>query len=247
MNRAHAFSGEIEKTMFSKFCCMQNLKALYDCAELPEKLHELIEFYHNNYESDLCGSRLSDVFADDNRFGVVEDNRVWEHSDFVMLSDEDFELLRNWMTAHQPNDLSYSREVVRRPEIYRFGQRFTNRNISADDSHIVFRHGEDNIQVGSILGIFSQAQPGGVTKQTWAVIQPYEALAPEDTHFDNYRSYSVLGSCLFRNTWDGVPILVDVRSILSHFASCVLEVEGIAGECRLVLPLNKVRARLASS
>ncbi|KAJ2912144.1 hypothetical protein MD484_g8273, partial [Candolleomyces efflorescens] len=218
-----------------------NLKALYHRDELPKKLHEMIQLYNNNYESDVRGTRLSDVFAEDNKFGVVESDVPWVASDFTPLKDEDFDLLQRWMTVHQPTDTSYSRLVALRPDIYRYGQRFTDRNRSVEDSHVIFHDGvEEAWQVGSILGIFSRASEGGPTEQTWAIIQTYEELSPKDTLKDHYRLYPVLGTCLFKNTWGRSPVLVDVRNIRCHVASCVLEVEGIDGYCRLILPLNKV-------
>jgi hypothetical protein len=236
----HFNSGEIEKTMFSKFCSTQNIKALYHRDELPEKLHEMIQLYEANYESDFRGTRLSDVFAEDNKFGVVDTDRPWAASDFTPLKDDDFGLLQAWMTKNQPGDKSYGRQVVLRPDIHRYGQRFTDRGRSVDDSQVVFHDEGGAPRVGFILGIFSRASEGGPTEQTWAVIQPYKELAPEETISDHYRSYPTLSACLFRNTWAKSPVLVDVRSIRCHVASCVLEVDNIEGDCRLVLPLNKV-------
>ncbi|KAJ2936177.1 hypothetical protein H1R20_g917, partial [Candolleomyces eurysporus] len=233
--------GDIEKTMFTKFCCTQNLKVLYNKEDLPEALHQLVDIYEDNYASDLRGTRLSDVFSDQQLFGKVDEKAIWQSKDFSVLADEDFAMLREWMAKHHPENQVYSRHVVRRTAIHRFGHRFTTLHTSVDDSRVVFRQGEKaGWEVGSILGIFSHAVVGGPAKQTWALIQPFEDLRPEDTVRDHWRSYPVIGGCLFRNRWASSAVLVDVSHIRCHFAWCVLEVEGIEGECLLALPLNKV-------
>ncbi|RXW21210.1 hypothetical protein EST38_g4656 [Candolleomyces aberdarensis] len=227
--------------MFTKFCCTQNLKALYNRSELPEALHQLVDIYEDNYASDFRGTRLSDIFSDQQLFGHVDEKQVWQSKDFSTLTDNDFILLKQWIAQHQPHSRSYSRQVVQRDAIHRFSHRFTNLRVSVNDSRIIFQQADGaKWQAGSILGIFSHAIVGGPTQQTWAIIQPFEEIAPADTIHDHWRSYPVIGGCLFRNRWAPSAVLVDVRHIMCHFSWSALEVEGIEGECLLVLPLNKV-------
>ncbi|KAJ2912102.1 hypothetical protein MD484_g8307, partial [Candolleomyces efflorescens] len=233
--------GEIEKTMFIKFCCTQNIKVIYHTTQLPQQLHEMIRFYEDNYASDLRGTRLSDAFAEDDRFGVVDEVITYQRADFSVLADGDFSLLKAWMLKHRPEKRSFSREVIRRNEIFRFGQRFTSRDHSMVDSHVIFKEdGDEEWQAGSILGIFSHATVGGKSTQTWAVIRPYQELSFQDTERDPYLMFPVINGALFRNSWAKSAVLVDVTDILAHFASCVLPIDGLAEECRLVLPLNKI-------
>ncbi|KAJ2936879.1 hypothetical protein H1R20_g214, partial [Candolleomyces eurysporus] len=232
--------GEIEKTMFIKFCCTQNIKVIYHTTQLPQQLHEMIRFYEDNYASDLRGTRLSDAFAEDDRFGVVDEVITYQRADFSVLADDDFSLLKAWMLKHQPEKRSFSREVIRRNEIFRFGQKFTSRDHSMVDSHVIFKEDDnEEWQAGSILGIFSHATIGGKATQTWAVIRPYQELSLEDTEKDPYLMFPVINGALFQNSWANSAVLVEVTDIIAHFASCVLQIDGLAEECRLVLPLNK--------
>ncbi|PPQ75627.1 hypothetical protein CVT24_010473 [Panaeolus cyanescens] len=239
IERQRHLDGQIEKTMFTKFCCTQNLKVLYNTTQLPSQLHDMVKYFEDNFSSDLRGTRLSDVFAEDDRFGVPDEDHKWELSEFSSLADDDFVLLRNWMSKYQPTDTSYSRRVVIRESIYRFGQRFTSRSTSIDDSHVIFME-DGKFRAGSILGIFSRATVGGPTSQTWAIIQPYLEVSDEIAAQDPYLDYPIIGGALFQNSWNDSTVLVDMKSVLYHFASAILTVDGLSGEFRLVLPLNKI-------
>jgi hypothetical protein len=178
---------------------------------------------------------------DQHLFGHVDEQQVWQSKDFTTLSDKTFGLLKEWMAQYQPESHSYSCHVVLCSAIHRFGHKFTDIHTSLNDSRAVFRQTEGaKWQIGSILGIFSHAAVNRPTQQMWAIIQPFEELAPAETTHDQWRSYPVIGSCLFHNKWNGTSVLVDVHHIRCHFAWCVLDVAGINGECLLALPLNKV-------
>ncbi|KAJ2912344.1 hypothetical protein MD484_g8074, partial [Candolleomyces efflorescens] len=236
--------GELEKTMFTKFCCLQNLKALYTKTELPEVLHELITIYEETYASDLRGTRLSEIFSDDGLFGRVAADRTWEPKNFSSLSDEYLALLKQWFAKYRSNERSYPHHVIQRASIYRFGHRFTSLDNSVEDSRVVFRLDEGaEWQVGSILSIFSEATTRGPTEQTWVVIKPFKELADDDTVRDFWSSYPVVGARLFQNECIGPAVLVDVKHIRCHIASCVLNLEGDQREYLLALPLNKVMTR----
>ncbi|PPR01563.1 hypothetical protein CVT24_005858 [Panaeolus cyanescens] len=242
------FVGEIELTMFRKFCSVQNLKAVYNAENLPDAFCDLIKIYEDTYQSDTRGTRLSDIFAHEERFGVVDEHCVWKTDDFSSLSDFTFSLLQEW-GQYRPITSPLPRTVVQRDAIFRFGQRFATYKLSPSDSQVVYididktpsltspklrRH------VGIIREIFSQAHAGQQAVRTWAVIQPLRQLTPQETKHDPYRSnrFRRIGGCLFRPGF-GREVVVDVMAIRCHFASCVVEMPAIEGECVVALPLNK--------
>lgn len=227
--------------MLEKFCCSQAIRSLYDPSILPTPLHGLVGQFHKNFSSDTRGTRLSDIYTEEERFGALENSKVWTASEVTRLDREDHQLLKNWFAQNCPNE-SAPRNVAPRKDVYHFGQRFTAQHYSTNDSQVIFRsQGDNQWAAGSIIDIFSQVTVGGPALRTWAVIQPYEDIPPAEEEYDHYREWPVAGGRLYRNSWAHRAVLVDLKDIQCHFASLVLQVEGIPSSCRLVLPLNKVR------
>lgn len=233
-------AGELEKTMLEKFYSSQVIRSLYDPSALPTPLHGLISQFHKNFSSDTRGTRLSDIYTEEERFGVLEASKTWAANELTRLDPDGHELLKNWFAQNYPNE-GAPRNVAVRNDIYHFGQRFTTQQSNVNDSQVIFRVGDgEGWMAGSIIDIFSQVTVGGPTRRTWAIIQPYEAISPTEEVYDHYREWTVAGGRLYRNAWANDAVLVDLKDVQCHFASLVCRVEGIPSRCRLVLPLNKV-------
>lgn len=237
--------------MFVKFCCSQSIRSLYHPSAIPEDLRGMIAQYIKTYASDTRGSRLSDVFSDEERFGMLDGEVAWQAKDFKPLEVEDHQLLREWMDIHCPLEIA-PRVVVFRKEIFRFGQRYTSNRLHNSDSHIVYHTGGGDWDAGSVAGghwgagaivdIFSQATIGGPSVRTWVIVLPYKALRSRHESLDPYRRYPVAGGRLFRHEWESNAIVIEAKAIISHCASASLniEFEGSLRLCRLCLPLNKI-------
>lgn len=234
--------------MFKKFCCSQNIRSLYDPTAIPGPLHALVEQYLKTYASDTRGSRLSDVFSESETFGMLEKDRTWSAEDFSTLDTSEYRLLDRWAKKNHRGTVT-PRTIVRRKEIFRFGQRYTNHDSHFDDSMVICHtgNGDGDIQsiqdgswvAGSIVSIFSEAKVGGPTLKTWVILQPYDALSDEDAVHDAYRRYPVAGGWLFSNCWSKKLVVVEATKIICHFASAAINIDGIESTCRLCIPLNK--------
>jgi len=241
------FLGELEKTMFRKFCSAQNIRALFSINSIPDVLHPLIDLYKKTFGNDARGTRLRDIMAHDERFKLREERVTWTDKEMSALDPYVFQLLNRWLKEHDDDSLDneqIDRRVFRRSRVQRVGQDFATAKTSIGDSHIIIQDPSNPLDwhAGSIVEIFSHTREqtdGSLVTQTFAAVATYLPLSPRDVLEDHYRQYPVIGARLFYNRFGEELQLVELNTIKCHFGAYVTK-SSTNEELLLTLPLDKV-------
>ncbi|EAU81124.2 hypothetical protein CC1G_09766 [Coprinopsis cinerea okayama7 len=238
--------GEMEKTMFVRFCAAQCLRAIYKCFALPAALHKLVRIFHDRYSKDYRGTRINDVLIHNSRYEVLKSAVESEGQKSAFLRKSEHEALTRWISAHQPYVSVIPKKATYHTSITRLGQRFTPSTSSKTDSRVIFSVGHSGEwRAGRIHSIFSHSRDfmGTRVSQTFAAIEELEELEDDLRHLDHYREFQVAGGRLLKRTLRGELTVVDISQVQCHFAACPQEI--VAGplvtiQCTTVLPLDKV-------
>ncbi|KAG2745834.1 hypothetical protein P692DRAFT_20849864 [Suillus brevipes Sb2] len=142
--------GELEQTMFNRFCEAQNLRALFCAEKLPSELRELIPEYKRVFEGDIRGTLVNDMLAYDEHFNSRYAEVTW------------------------------SEQAFQHTYITRLGETFATASASARDSLVVYRSHNKERRYGRIHNIFSHTQRGEDNIQrslTFFVVAPFDCLS----------------------------------------------------------------------
>jgi hypothetical protein len=242
-------AGEMEKTMFKRFCMGQNLRRLFSQQQVPDQLHPIIGEYEKAFTADIRGTFINDNLAFDEHFVQQEERVLWDTSKLPVLPKATRKLLHEWITVHDPQCITEglvpSTGYIR-TKIGRLGQTFQVHSASVGDSNILFDYSTDghSWSAGSINSMFSHTRygPGGLCKtQTFIVVHPYAPLSDDHALVDPFRQPEVCkaGGRLFYNRFGQSPSLIAVDDIHCHFAFTPIDLPTIDEEVINVLPLDR--------
>lgn len=239
------YPGELEKTMFRRFCMTQKLRSIFHGASLPAYLVSLATIYEKCFESsDTRGTRITDVLA----WETAAENSLTEKVDWsdqgqlTALDTQTFKALSHavkLLTPEVPLRLSPHVHDWKRVEWRDFT--FTTQNCAFSDSQVVFDTGK-GWSAGCIDRIFSARwiADGSHHYSTFAQVKEYSPLSQQDSQFDNYRDFGFAGGRLFYNHFEKEPIVLPLAQLSSHFGFSIQSVPSITTEIFHALPLNKV-------
>lgn len=113
----------MELTIFEKFCMVQNLRAIFESAQLPDEIMDICDDYEDILKPKVSGTFLSDNLAFDEE--LVED-QVHDSYDGLGqdVSETDRQLIQFFISPHKgrkPHIIcgQYVNKITRRGEIYR--------------------------------------------------------------------------------------------------------------------------------
>lgn len=232
--------GEMEGTMFRKFCMTQSLRSLYNISQLPMELHPLVDKFTTIFNHDLRGTLLSE---DSDNHASDPDLRGTEGT----LSMEIHRLLVSWLETQDPRQfLSLSRKVsyhraVYNHVLYRIHQR------SPPDSHILYDANESFVgRPGYIEQIFTHERETirhERIRDVFVVVRPYESIimnGPQSGIFQLSPKFSFVPGFLFRKVVS-TPILVHLKQIHGHFGFALTDYDnGSHDQIFQAIPLAKV-------
>jgi hypothetical protein len=237
-----SFTGELEQTMFNRFCEAQNLRALFCDEKLPPELRELIPEYKRVFEGDIRGTLVNDMLAYDEHSNSGHTEVTWSERDLTPLSHSNYGLLQEWYATRVPNvELSKIRpEAFQRTIIARTGETFATASASARDSLVFYRSHNMERRYGRIHNIFSHTQRGEDNiqrSQTFFVVDPFECLPSHRRHaFQGLRG---AGCDVAYNRLSQPAVLVTSEDIISHFVCGPYEDPEIEGALIFMLSLEK--------
>ncbi|KAJ3567228.1 hypothetical protein NP233_g6497 [Leucocoprinus birnbaumii] len=146
-------SGQMEKTMFRKFCMMQNLRSLLNEVTLPSSVHSIIEEFDKTFNSNVKGTLLSERLNEALRGVPIEGS--------LSLA------ARNLLIKRFKSE---SRKILNLPQpqlycrIYTHGYSFAISTVSLKDSRIMFtKKKSGKWSLGSITEVFSLPSRGGLS------------------------------------------------------------------------------------
>ncbi|KAF5328988.1 hypothetical protein D9611_013480 [Ephemerocybe angulata] len=204
------YPGQLERTMFVKFCSAQRIRALFAQSNtLPEALAPMVDHFHETYTNKYHLS-INEVFLGEN--DRPSDNAsTWTADDLTPIEPGAYHALFFSTLEHHRNNSQVSFQM---PEGWVPG---TILNL--------FSH--------------TRVSDGVEITQTFAIISPYEELTVQDTQNDHYRRYPIVAGRLVYNRHQRARYLVPFSDVISHLVTEVQDIQGIDRKCLLVLPLDR--------
>lgn len=237
-------AGELETTLFIRFCNAQRLKSVLNADKLPQYLNDLACLYKTYFENtDRRGSRISDALA----FNELSesDNVDWDSKSLKRLEVKHFKALQIWVNRYSNTPGTLQPFTMIRDRVQWQDLTFTSQTTSFRDSQVVVNLTAlpGNWSAGSIHKMFTvrwlTTDERYVTR-TFAEINLYQPLEGDDLLYDNYRRFGFAGGKLFHRSGSQDTILLPLELIACHFGYSALRVPSIDTEVMHVLPLPKV-------
>ncbi|RXW12826.1 hypothetical protein EST38_g13028 [Candolleomyces aberdarensis] len=236
--------GDLEKTIFNKFCGAQYLQILYkDNSLLPQDLLPLVEQFNKRFDKNLQPN-VALASLDDDHFQLTDLNS-WDESQMTELQPHYHDALKTWIEKADPDSTDCPSRVYFRTKIRRFAVDFKTYDISRKDSHVSFQLDfGGGWHAGVILQLFSHTQKsnGSSTTQTFAIVAAYKHLPSKQEDRDLYMKHSGIAGRLFYNKIEPDKYLIPFTYINCHIATHISTPSHfqIHDDCLLAIPLNKV-------
>lgn len=247
-------------TMLAKFCHQQNLRNLFDPAQLPDVLHQIIPKFLSTFHADIRGTLNSVINSGLRSKPSPPPGHTTKQLRQLILNDDVTIALKKWIdrrTRSSPDLLPlspYADKVLTSVE----SQGYTYVAGGRGDSNVIF-HYEDHDQpttsatrqiimrAGSIRQIFQYTWAQAETKHSdvFIIIDELEPLDPRHKPLDPYSKFDYAGT-LFKQSHKPEPVVITLTSISCHFVMRPRHIEGIPGDLVHVLPLDKVCAANSS-
>ncbi|KAH7876073.1 uncharacterized protein C8R40DRAFT_1043130 [Lentinula edodes] len=235
--------GELETTLFTRFCNAQRLKSIFHANRLPLYLKELAGLYKHYFENlDTRGTRISDSLAFDETSETVD----WDNSKALKRLDaRHFKALQQWVDNHSDNPGILQQDMLLRNKLQRRGLTFTNQRKSYNDAQIVVNltTSPNCWSAGSIHEMFTVrwlTPDERYITETFVEVNLYRPLSGDELILDKYRRFGFVGGKLFHRHGVKDTILLPLDLIPCHFACSVQQESSHDGTFIHALPLNKI-------
>ena len=229
------YSGELEMTIFERFCEGQNLRVCFDTDEIKSALPKIQHAFSTAFQNDRRGTLLNDMFAFESVDAIVYKNT----SNSTPLPREYRDLLVRYRGTPRIGSSHY---VYLQPSIQVHGMMFSPEQTSYGNSLVIYRptsHSTDRWHAGKIISIFLQKQrSGSVIGPPFLVVRSFVPLGVDEAVHDHYRKFGDSGGRLFYDRHGGI-VMLSLEDVLCHFASTPMQVAAIKGDCIHVLPLSR--------
>jgi hypothetical protein len=260
--------GQLEVTLFERFCMNQRLRAIVNTFGLSSNLQGLLAVFTWRFRRNTeMGTLMGDMHA----LGGSPEAEDQDNSKTMATLDchisklleayEEKKLLQE-IGAYGDHDNDGS--VGMQPEHARLAQyrkngirigvkhdKFGQRGVVFSPFHRNKRNSyvaigaSDDWHAGRIASIFTYTHEGPTSKlkgctETYFVVHKFRELTETDSIYDPYRKFPIAGR-LYYDTIEKDPELVPAKEILCHVAYTPLQSLRIAPLCIHVLPLDQVR------
>lgn len=245
------------------FCRGGNLKALMSREGLPEILEELKPSFHQHFGTEFRGTLLNDLLALGAEGGTIQ-LTAWDQArKSVDLTGKQYSLLierincsampmkfRSYLEQSEDTSLEPSVQHHRRLKIA--GLDFVVAGGSKGNSQVLYRPEPDQttVKAGIIQEIFVHRRlgpNGDAISQFFLTVLQYEDLSAEELQFDPYRKYPLLDIRLCHDKLASNVHVITSDDVVSHFASCSFNTDGIDGPLKIILSLDRVSRIIVSS
>lgn len=227
--------GEMEQTMYERFCMAQQLRVLVSEKQLPETLHSFVDIFRRTFHSEdrLNGTLLNDTQAFVQKFGTIP---VVADSPQERLPPITRQLLQTWLSDHSiPSSKNFTSAHMH-TTLIKHGVMYKTYADSPSYSYLSYHHTTVDWAVGRIKSIFT------FSSKVFVLLEKYEDLSLTDLQYDYYRAFPTSGGHIIYDTVETTPVLISSDEIIAH---CVLTSsisERISRPHLWALPMDRVRA-----
>lgn len=249
--------GQLEQTLFERFCMNQRLRGIINTFGLNSSLEKLVTAFAQHFGSKEMGTLMSDMKAFECIPHTVEQHRSKATKKLDNLTSK---LLQAYeerkaqqaiakdstlMGTHVQSWRQAVRLGIQHDKFSRYGVSFSTFNRVPQDSYVaVGRKVPGDWHGGRILSIFTYTHRGPTVElvghtETYFIVQKYKELMEMDAKYDPFHRHLFVSGRLY---YDEVkePELVTPEEILCHFAHTPFEHAQIASPCIHALPLDRV-------
>ena len=181
--------GELEGTIFERFCEGQNLRAQFTTDDMKKNLPKIQRAFSAAFQNDARGTLLNDILAFEDGDTVKYSNT----SRTMLLPSEQHILLLGYQTSGRV--VNPTRHVFMQTSVQTQGMMFSTSKTSYGNSLVIYRHAGDDSSVpwkaGKIVSIFMSKQPAGDNRPLMSgpffVAENFRPLSNKEATHDCYR------------------------------------------------------------
>ncbi|KAI0042377.1 hypothetical protein FA95DRAFT_1500162 [Auriscalpium vulgare] len=238
--------GDMEKTMYERFCMGQKLRQIMHRNRLGEELQHLLPAYSRVSSGDVRGTFLNDMLAMEETSSSISDITPPDQSE-VPIPDDILRLLvpQLSVTDAAGRKRAPRKSYVRRMQIRMRGVLFHTFSSAPRDSFVAIgTSGMDDWRPARIASIIQHTQVLSRVPETTTVfflVQTFKPLSEEDAAHDPYRRFPIAGGRLYYDRMEETSLLVPVKDVICHIAMTPMRWEGIEESCIHALPIDRVR------
>ncbi len=236
--------GEMEVTMFERFCAGQNIRALMAGNSIPPAASRLQDDFQKIFAGDTRGSLLNDMWT----FEADDPLTYTNKTRLTRLDASSHRLLQKRLCMDgllDPEDNGPLQDpVLEQRSIKQRGVTLSTAAASIGNSSIVFGDYPSGIwHAGTILNIFLwNSEPAGSPENyiPFFLVRVYEPLKEKDRKHDHYRQFPKVAGQLFYRNISQDPVLLRMEDIQCHCALTPFQSDTITQACVHILPLDRV-------
>lgn len=222
-------------TLLRRFCCRQNLRALF--YQLPARLKTFAQSFKAVFESNIRGTLFSDLRSIDNELRDILDP---DDAAQDLISGKSHHLSLDIYEALRRRDSGADRHAISLRAVDHDGARYKPHSSGPKDSHVVFRAPDnEDWRAGRVRDIFTQDGGSATTKKIWLAVDEYTSLSAEDQVLDPYRKFPIAGGRLFYADFEPGPRILALEDIICHSTMIKRQLPVLLRECVHILPLDK--------
>lgn len=219
--------GELEPTLFNKFCQAQNLRAGIGREDVQHSLSHMHHAFTTIFDDETRGTFFSDVLALDNESTYVYKN----HTTHSTLPSQ----LQSMLRRHKVQIISA--RVLLQSSISRFGASFSIHSLAPGDSMVIIGTIE-KWSAARITDIFVAQLAHDKAPDVFLVVETYCPLSHKQAQHDKFLRYPLAGRLFLDRIAE--TSIVKAEQILCHYAATPMKIDKIGADCLHVLPLLRV-------
>jgi hypothetical protein len=229
--------GELEETMFTRFCQTQHLRVLFSECHLPPEAYPVIAAFEKRYKVNIHETVIYDGSPSDesDHFERLRGgSKEGRSPEYIRVALQNICKIDPTKGGCIPNRITMVGGIERFARLF---QPIPHTN----NAHVMFRRAPNAPwSAGVIKTLFRHKRwvtAHDIVIQNFAIIQEYEELTGQDLLYDIYRRFPVAGGRLCYNQLRPQAIIVPFRNVISHISHIVLSTPGVDRDCVHVLPL----------
>jgi hypothetical protein len=237
------------------FCQGGQLKSLMSHEGLPDILNQIKPAFQANFGTEFKGTLLNDLLVLGAQ-GEPVSLSLWDDNEKVAdLPLPIYEQLIACINLRSPSPVFCSFNTQGSHTALEPGVQYRNRMAARGVEFATFRTLKGNAQIlykshnsshtlaGQIQDIFVHRRPGPNGRSVSEVffnVRHYEELSYDEARSDPYRKHPLLDVRLCHDKLSTEVTVVPLDGVVSHYASCSVNVAGIEGNVKVILSLDWV-------
>ena len=226
--------GELEPTLFNKFCQAQTLRASMGHEDVQCSLSHMHHAFKTILDDETRGTFFNDVLSLDTESSYTYKNRTTYST---LPSQLQSILRRDQVHITSPR-------VLLQSTILRFGASFSIHSLAPGDSMVIIGTFE-KWSAARITDIFVAQLAHHKAPEVFLAVEVYCPLSHKQAQHDKFLRYPLAGR-LFLDRISETSI-VKADQILCHYAATPMKIDQINADCLHVLPLLRVSSYMFKS